>query len=250
MSYVYEFTHQGTGDVLFSIETENEPAACHRFALSLGLPNYAAALASWGTPRVRVTAERIYDVQLVELDQAAQRMTVRLPGGTLREFAEAPAWLKPGQVGILRLPAGGGFGFQPYAEQRLRRLQAKDYPADGEDAHTVLWAWQLEGASPDERGSSKHPITTQAHFVPGKGGWFVEDCTEDVTIKMPAEFLELCESRGITPEQALQGFIADVCGLVNAVDHPREDGFSSNGSDERNMASDYFDRAYFPTDET
>ena len=42
----------------------------------------------------------------------------------------------------------------------------------------------------------------------------------------------------------LRGFIADVCGLMNYVKLPREDGYSSHGSDERDYAEQWFDRAY------
>jgi hypothetical protein len=46
----------------------------------------------------------------------------------------------------------------------------------------------------------------------------------------------------VTPEIVLRGFIADLCGIINWHASPREDGYSSNGSDERRMAQDYYDR--------
>jgi hypothetical protein len=42
----------------------------------------------------------------------------------------------------------------------------------------------------------------------------------------------------------LRGFVADLCDLQNPVARPREDGYSSNGSDERLLAQAYFERAY------
>ena len=64
-----------------------------------------------------------------------------------------------------------------------------------------------------------------------------------VTFDLPNEFLLLCEQYGLTPVEALRGFIADVCGIENYIANPREDGYNSNGSDERQMARAYFDRA-------
>ena len=42
---------------------------------------------------------------------------------------------------------------------------------------------------------------------------------------------------GVTPEQVLRGFIADLAEIVNWAADPRTDGYSSNGSDERRMAA-------------
>jgi hypothetical protein len=66
-----------------------------------------------------------------------------------------------------------------------------------------------------------------------------------VSFDLPNEFLLLCEQYGLTPVAALRGFVADVCGIDNYVANPREDGYSSNGSDERHMARAYFDRAHW-----
>jgi hypothetical protein len=73
----------------------------------------------------------------------------------------------------------------------------------------------------------------------------IKDSTVPLEIRIPPEFIQLCKSRGLTPEDALRGFIADLCGLQNYIAEPREDGYSSNGSDERMMAREWFDRAYF-----
>lgn len=67
-----------------------------------------------------------------------------------------------------------------------------------------------------------------------------------LTIDLPIEFIELCEGDGVTPETVLRGFIADLCGLHNYVAAPRQDGYSSNGSDERSMAQDYYERVGYP----
>jgi hypothetical protein len=63
-----------------------------------------------------------------------------------------------------------------------------------------------------------------------------------LTLALPAEFVILCANHHTTPERVLRGFIADVSGIINWAANPREDGYSSNGSDERDLAFAYFDR--------
>lgn len=67
-----------------------------------------------------------------------------------------------------------------------------------------------------------------------------------LTLELPAEFVELCETDGVTPETVLRGFIADLAGIVSWQADPRQDGYSSNGSDERQMAWDYYRRVGYP----
>ena len=71
------------------------------------------------------------------------------------------------------------------------------------------------------------------------------DEQRSTTIELPDEFLLLCEQYGLTPQAALRGFIADVCGIKNYSSNPRQDGYCSNGSDEREQARAYFDRAHW-----
>lgn len=70
-----------------------------------------------------------------------------------------------------------------------------------------------------------------------------EQATTAITLDLPPEFVRLCEVDGIDPALMLRGFIADVCGITGWVHVPRTDGYSSNGSDEREMARAYFWRA-------
>ena len=67
-----------------------------------------------------------------------------------------------------------------------------------------------------------------------------------LTIELPVEFVELCEADGVTPEIVLRGFIADLAGIHNWAANPRVDGYSSNGSDERDMAQAYYERVGYP----
>ena len=67
-----------------------------------------------------------------------------------------------------------------------------------------------------------------------------------LTLELPTEFIELCAADGVTPETVLRGFIGDLAGIVNWAANPRADGYNSNGSDERMMARDYYERVGYP----
>ena len=67
-----------------------------------------------------------------------------------------------------------------------------------------------------------------------------------LTLQLPAEFIKLCERDGITPETVLRGFIADLVGSMSRPASLREDGYSSNGSDERQLALEYYRRVGYP----
>lgn len=70
--------------------------------------------------------------------------------------------------------------------------------------------------------------------------------TQRITLDLPPEFVGLCRHDGVDPEFVLRGFIADLCGLVIWVSHPRIDGYCSNGSDERQLAQAYYERVGYP----
>jgi len=67
-----------------------------------------------------------------------------------------------------------------------------------------------------------------------------------VILDLPPEFVALCAADGVAPETVLRGFIADLAGIMNWQANPRADGYSSNGSDERNYAQAYYDRVGYP----
>jgi hypothetical protein len=56
-----------------------------------------------------------------------------------------------------------------------------------------------------------------------------------LTLTLPPQFLSLCATHGVEPETVICGFIADLCHLRTAEYH-------TNGSDERNLADDYYQR--------
>ncbi|WP_456405766.1 hypothetical protein [Thiolapillus sp.] len=70
--------------------------------------------------------------------------------------------------------------------------------------------------------------------------------TKRITIDLPEEFIAVCEEDGVEPETVLRGFIADLAEIMNWASDPREDGYSSNGSDERMKAREYYDRVGYP----
>jgi hypothetical protein len=67
-----------------------------------------------------------------------------------------------------------------------------------------------------------------------------------VTLNLPDEFVALCQADGVDPEFVLRGFIADLCGLISWQAEPRTDGYNSNGSDERMLAQQYYERVGYP----
>jgi hypothetical protein len=60
-----------------------------------------------------------------------------------------------------------------------------------------------------------------------------------VRLVLPPEFVSMCKSHGVEPDQVLRGFIADLCELRTA-------GYNTGGSDERMKAQDYYDRRGYP----
>ena len=67
-----------------------------------------------------------------------------------------------------------------------------------------------------------------------------------ITLELPPEFVALCEADEVVPETVLRGFIADLCDIRNYASAPREDGYQSNGSDERMLARQYYERVRYP----
>lgn len=73
---------------------------------------------------------------------------------------------------------------------------------------------------------------------------------KEMILNLPEEFLEICARDGVDPETVIKGFIADVSGITNWIypnpsegRHPRiDDGYNSNGSDERLIARNYYER--------
>lgn len=180
-----------------------------------------------------MTDEVHFDVSVRELDDTTKTITFAMVDGGLirRQYSDGPYW-KVNDVGVLYLGgAVADFRFHAYPDNRLRRVPAQDEPADG------LWSWRLEG-------EDDVTYSIKAGVIPGQDCSVIVDDSESITFKVPREFLDLCETYGLTPDALLQGFVADLCELQNFKARPREDGLSSHGSDERGLANEWFRRAY------
>jgi hypothetical protein len=171
----------------------------------------------------------LYDATLTELDSARGMLVFRV-GETLHRVASTHlSSFSPGAVGRLQLPApGADVVFHVYPDQRLRRVPPLDDPAQ------QRWGWRI----------GERQFTVQAALIPGRNGNVVRRDTQTVPFAVPREFIQFCESRGLTPNIVLRAFVADLCQLTNSFVCPREDGYSSNSSTERDQASAYFRSAF------
>ncbi|MEJ1962917.1 MAG: hypothetical protein WDO56_15765 [Gammaproteobacteria bacterium] len=170
----------------------------------------------------------LYDVELVRVDEDAGMLYFDTDGIVLGVKSGNVRLWSAGAIGCLSLRPEGAFFFRPYPDPRLRRFTVLDDPS------TDVWGWTL----------GEHRFCVKARVIPGMNGEVVKAHLETVQIDVPQEFTKLCAHFALTPASALRGFIADVCGLQNFIAQPREDGYSSNGSDEREHARRYWSRAY------
>jgi hypothetical protein len=176
----------------------------------------------------------LYDATLVQLDVARGILFFTAEAATHRVAFPHVSSFSVGAIGRLRLPAEGReFAFHAYPDQRLRRAPALDEPEKNR------WGWQI----------GERRFTVHVGVIPGRAGRIISRDTQTQALELPREFIDFCDTRGITPESVLRGFIADLCGLMNFFACPREDGYSSCGSDERQQAQDYFKRAWGWVDE-
>lgn len=175
-----------------------------------------------------VLDEPIFDLELIEIVDgtgifldAVESRTLELPlaGGGCRGYIGQRGVAMPGET----------WRFHPYPAQSLERVPELDQPG--------RLGWKC-CARPEG-------FTCPAWIVPGEDGAFVEDETETFQIRVPPEFMELCDRYGMDVEDVLHGFVADAAGLMNWVRCPRADELSSNGSDERMLAQEYLERAWY-----
>lgn len=165
----------------------------------------------------------------------------------LKGSGKVTDWRKQeiGQIGGVRRIERGWGGtparecyFHSYSDQSLRRAPELDFDEPS-----------IEGRKPNVIGwrcdAKPRGFRAPVGLIPGKDGHFIEDRSVSVTLRVPHEFVEECKRYGMTPEEMLQGFACDAAGIMNYVVNPRADGFGSNGSDERDMADAWMQRAYF-----
>lgn len=177
----------------------------------------------------------LFDVVILKINAGNHQTIFLLPDGHEMVVTDCQSHWTEGARGVLH--AGEQeVRFHPYVEQRLRKI-GELHPAQTRNGRVGQFIWKLDGSSVR--------IFCSAQVIPGRDGAYIKDQTVPMEpMGLPPEFIDLCEQRGVPPNSVLRGLIADLCGLQNFMVNPREDGFSSNGSDERMYAQQWFDRAY------
>lgn len=196
----------------------------------------------------------IHNVRLIDVQPAEgghERLTIE-HAGTTCELVGGGRWnaeyshrdvghigyVEPAHSFGLDLPEGACY-FRAYMDQSLRRVPELDSAdrsteRDGRAAEVV--GWRCDSKS----GGFRAPVG----IIPGEDGRFVSDKTVAVTVRVPPEFVRECLRVQMTPEAVLRSFVGDLAGIQNLVACPRTDGFGSNGSDERNYADAWLQRAH------
>ncbi len=207
-----------------------------------------AALAQPGFPVA------VHNVRLVAVqpDAAGHELLTVEHAGITRELPGSGPWSEEhsrrnvGRFGYVvaarpfdrELPAGACH-FRDYIDQSLRRVpeldcNRRDDSDDGRAQDVVGWYCEAK------------PYGFRAPFgiIPGESGRFVHDETVAVTLRVPPEFVRECQRVQMTPEGLLRSFVGDLAGVINSAACPRADGYGSNGSDEREYADAWYERAH------
>lgn len=189
----------------------------------------------------------VHNVKLVDVRPGGdgQELLTIEHAGTTRELLGGGRWSdahsrwQVGRMGYVEaarpigtVPVGACY-FRDYIDQSLRRVPELDSLQRG-DAEAVGWRCD---ARPQ---GFRAPVG----LIPGEQGRFVPDATVAVTLRVPPEFVRECQRVQMTPEQLLRSFVGDLAGIRNLFAYPRADGYGSNGSDERDMAEAWLDRAH------
>jgi hypothetical protein len=171
----------------------------------------------------------LYDAVLTRIDAEAGVLIFTVADSNhCVTYPHVTTWTV-GTVGRLRLNTDShGFAFHSYVDQRLRRGAGLD------DLPRQQWGWRI----------GERRFRVRAGILPGQDGRVVRQHTTRVELHLPQEFIHYCAVRGLTPTSVLRAFIADLCELFNWVNCPREDDYSTNGSDERLYAEAYFQRCF------
>lgn len=209
-----------------------------------------AVIARSGPSTIAVHNVRLIDVQPAE--DGHERLTIEY-GGTTREllgggrFREEWSRREVGKFGCV-VPASpltpdtpiGACYFRSYMDQSLRRVPELDladkWALSGQRATACTVGWVCE--------ARPQGFLAPAGLVPGERGQFVPDETVEVTFRVPPEFVRECHRVQMSPEEVLRSFAGDLAGIHNLVACPRADGYGSNGSDERDKAEEWLDRAH------
>jgi hypothetical protein len=171
----------------------------------------------------------LYDAIVTRVDAGHGTMLFTVGEATHRVKSPHVISFSQGAVGRLRLPTErDSFVFQTYADQRLRRAPELDDPREDR------WGWRI--------GTRRFAVTSG--LLPGYNGSVVPRDTETLALPLPREFLDYCHGRKLTPATVLRSFIGDLCVLSSPFERPREDGYTSSGSDACELANAYFKHAF------
>ena len=139
-----------------------------------------------------------------------------------------------------RQQQGGRCYFRAYVDPSLRRVPALD--------GLLSMSHELTGGRIAQHGwycdAKPGGFLAPAGLIPGQHGEFVADDTIAVTVRVPKEFVREAARAQLKPKALLESFIGDLAGVQNLVACPRADGYGSNGSDERNYAEAWLERAH------
>lgn len=196
----------------------------------------------------------LHNVRLIDVqpgEDGHERMTVE-QGGTTRELIGGAKYREDysrrdvGKFGhvvpVARFssdtPAGACY-FRAYIDQSLRRapeLDSDDARHGDDGRRRPVIGWRCD--------AQPYGFRAPVGIIPGESGRFVPDETVAVTVRVPPEFVREARQVGMTPEGLLRSFIGDLAGLHNFYSGPRADGYTSNGSDERDKAEEWLERAH------
>ena len=196
----------------------------------------------------------IHNVQLIDVhqsDDGYEQLVVEHAGITHKLISGRPwneacrrhdlglfGYIVPAVPFSQTLPAGSCY-FRAYVDQSLRRVPELD-SHDQADSHDSRVSEVIGWRCDTRPGGFRTPIG----IIPGEAGCFLPDETIPVTVHVPPEFIRECRRVQLSPEDLLRSFIGDLAGIQNFVACPRADGYGSNGSDERDHAMAWLDRAH------
>jgi hypothetical protein len=171
----------------------------------------------------------LYDAVLTRIDTEARALIFTVAQSNhVVTYSYLTGW-PVGTIGRLRLSTDAHrFTFHSYPDQRLRRDPALD------DLPRQQWGWRIDECH----------FRVRSGVLPGRNGAVVRRDTEQLVLDLPREYLNYCAVRGLQPASVLRAFVADLCRLFNWINCPREDDYSTNGSDERLYAEAYFQRCF------
>ena len=208
--------------------------------------NVFDALTQTGTSRLFITVHnvRLIDVQptedgyeLLTIEHAGVRCELIGGGRWNQEYSRRDigrfGYVVPAHPHV-HVGALGACYFYSYIDQSLRRVPEFDGNHCGALGDGIGWRCNAQ----------PHGFRAPIGIIPGEAGRFVPDETVAVTLRVPPEFVRKCQQVQMMPEELLRSFVGDLADIENILGCPRADHYNSGGSDERDYAQAWFDRAH------